>query len=1533
METMTKYGVETATWGPALVPIVARKLDPASHSDWCLSRPRKEIPRIEPLLNFITIRSEGIEEYNRAASRNAANNNYRGNLNSNSSGGNNRNSQNYRSNPFTREGGGQASGNNAASNSASGNANANANVSQPGQGKRRCPDPLCAPNNKHHLFSCPRFKSLDIERRTLKASALGVCVCCLSKGCQPSTCKLSGCTVCNEKHNSWLCTVSPRAPMMQSVAVPVTACIANSEDAVDDSPEATLLATAVIVINDKLGNPIQFRALCDPGSQVNLMTASAYQRLRFGRTMQPVELAGIDEQRSIGLGKVSVKFGSRFPSTNTYHMTAIIMKKITGRLPSSTIDTTDYKHVDGLNLADPNYNVSGDIDVLLGAAVCSELLKSGMKRGDIGQPIAQCTRIGWVLYGSTKMPQSKLAVLHAIAETPQSVADDKIDEMLQRLWEVESVPQKHLRTKEEQLCEDHFVANTVRNESGRYVVKLPIRADAFQLGNSRQTALCRLMQLERRFERAPALKENYIQFMREYLSLGHMREAGPLPHGQQHYYIPHHAAGTKKFRVVFDGSSKTSNGKSLNDIQLTGEKLQSALTATTMRFRTHKVALTADIKKMYRQVLVAEEQFDYQRILWREDNKSPIKEYQLVTQTYGLRSAPHNCIRALIQCAIDYQQEYPAAADVTKRDFYVDDLLTGTHTVDDAVKLHSDLNEMLPKCGFELAKWATNSTYLHAQVGGVGPTKPVKVDTTDEGELSVLGLRWSPQEDVFKYKITVPEPHEKVTKRKIVSHSAKLYDPNGYLSPVTVVPKIIIQQVWIAGSAWDAKVDDNIVRNWNKFVADLPQLEKIRIPRWLGTGGNAYIELHAFCDASNDAYACAFYIKTVDEQRTIRANLVMTRTRVAPLKRSTTPRLELCGAHLLAKSLAEVQSTHGVRAENIHLWTDSMIVLHWLNKEPARTKVYVANRIAETIEFTKGCCWRHVPTDSNPADLASRGIVSAEIVNNDLWWHGPQWMTQQQAEWPNAEVSLTAANMEAMAAEEHKPAVALATVIKEPFLANETGDLLKYCSSVYRLYRITAWVLRFIRNCRRTADKRTKGVISADEYLTAESHWIKDAQQRHFSMEIDCCKKRVSALPKQSKLMGMRPFIDGEGILRCNGRLENAHIPYDASHPIILSSDCLLAKLIIRSAHHATLHGGSQDIVQYVRNKFWIPRLRAIIKTVIHRCPKCIRFTAQPMHQLMGWLPEARVTPGRPFKESGVDYCGPFGIKARGGRCNIVIKGYVAVFVCMKTRAVHLEVVSDMTSEAFLAALTRMSSRRGRVHDLYSDNGTNFHGAEKELIATVKAWKKLSNDDPFQQTLTKWHFIPPGSPHHGGLWESAVKRAKYHLRRVIGDATLTFEELATVLTSVEACLNSRPLCRLSDDNTDNRALTPAHFLIGEPIIAPLTRDWTTTPENRLKRWKLLEKFGQDFWKRWREEYLDQLLARSKWKSDQPNASVDDVVILRSDNCPPTQWPLGRIVHVYTGADGLVRSVDVKCGDKTYRRPITKLVPLPTESTN
>ncbi|XP_055922811.1 uncharacterized protein LOC129953595 [Eupeodes corollae] len=314
----------------------------------------------------------------------------------------------------------------------------------------------------------------------------------------------------------------------------------------------------------------------------------------------------------------------------------------------------------------------------------------------------------------------------------------------------------------------------------------------------------------------------------------------------------------------------------------------------------------------------------------------------------------------------------------------------------------------------------------------------------------------------------------------------------------------------------------------------------------------------------------------------------------------------------------------------------------------------------------------------------------------------------------------------------------------------------------------------------------------------------------------------------------------------------------------------------------------------------------------------------------MGDLPSQRISQSRPFSNTGCDYAGPFNIKLSKGRNPKTSKAYICLFVCMATKAIHLELVSDLTSEAFLAAFRRFVSRRGLCSNVYSDNGTNFQGARRCLNEMHKLVLSEAYNEEVATSLAKdsiaWHFIPPSSPHFGGLWEAGVKSVKFHLRRVVGATILTFEEMYTVLTQIEAVLNSRPLCVISDQ--DLNPLTPAHFIIGEPFTAVPEPTTLNTPLNRLTHWNHLQNMVQGFWKRWHMEYITTLQERPKWKQQSPNLKPGDLVIIKEPNLPPTKWLLGKITATTQGTDGRVRVATVKTSGGTFVRAITKLAVVP-----
>ncbi|XP_025997117.2 uncharacterized protein LOC113005584 [Solenopsis invicta] len=476
--------------------------------------------------------------------------------------------------------------------------------------------------------------------------------------------------------------------------------------------------------------------------------------------------------------------------------------------------------------------------------------------------------------------------------------------------------------------------------------------------------------------------------------------------------------------------------------------------------------------------------------------------------------------------------------------------------------------------------------------------------------------------------------------------------------------------------------------------------------------------------------------------------------------------------------------------------------------------------------------------------------------------------------------------------------------------------------------------MRFVTRTRRKSDvhdnvKKYKAAIHARECQIATEFWLRYVQSEFFPHERKALLNHQPVASK-SPLVSLNTFLDNAKIIRVGGRLAHAPIAFNAKHPIILAAHPIVQLLI----HHIkTLHAGLQLTLVTLRRDYWVLRARPITKTVIHRCVVCTRERATIPMQLMGNLPKVRVNPPeRAFLHCGVDYAGPVLTRSMAGREMTSHKAYIAIFICMATRAIHLELVDGYSTAAFLGAFSRFCSRRGLPTSVYSDNGTTFVGADRELTA---AFRSALRDPSFLNKTSAdsicWHFIPPSAPHFGGLWEAGVRSVKHHLRRVIGSHTLTFEEFSTVLCNVETCLNSRPLAPLSDDATDYDPLTPSHFLIGSAITAAPEPSIFEVRENRLTRWQLVRQLTERFWRLWHDDDVNTLQQRGKWKRvEKAEIRVGQIVLLRNALLPPCKWELAKITQCHTGADGLTRVVIVKTASSEYKRPLTKLCMLPID---
>lgn len=1399
--------------------------------------------------------------------------------------------------------------------------------------RNRCT--MCGKN--HFIMLCDTYQSKTAEDRKQHVLANGLCFNCLGRHKLNECASKKTCSACNARHHTSLHDALRASEGAKTSNASMHDALRASEDAKTSHfsrqpsklPVAVLLATARVRVTDRYGDSHIARALVDQGSESSLISESLAQRLKLKRSPTSTSVYGVGGTLTgVARGLVNFKI-SPLKGGSSIAVSALILPKLTLYDGGIHVDQRTWKHLDGLELADPDVSSSDPVELLLGADVFAAILRQGLRRGGSHEPVAQQTSLGWILSGSVSRTVAAPRA-HSCHSYHNHVSGD-LCTLVQQFWQQEEViSSANPLTAEEKECEDFFVRTHSRTADGRYVVRLPVKLPLPDLTGTRHSSMRLLFHMEGRFSRDNRLHHLYVDFMKQYEDLGHMtpvrRENSTA---DSTCYLPHHGvlremSSSTKLRVVFNGSSAVASGDSLNRHLLVGPNLLPALADVLLRWRIHRYVLAADIEKMYRQILVDPADRHLQRIVWRYSSEEEVQEYQLNTVTYGLACAPFLAIRTLQQLADDEEAQFPQGAAALRQDIYVDDILTGASSIADAKELQQQLSELSMAGGFPLRKWSANEADLLTHLPLEHRTQRDLRSWQAQESHATLGVQWHPSIDSFSFT-TRAIAVQAITKRSVLSLTARLFDPLGWLAPAIIRAKILFQSTWLQGIDWDTSLDAHSVKLWKDFQADLPKLEEIRIPRRLHL--NARSELHGFCDASERAYAAVIYLLSDNDEGDRQVTIITAKTKVAPLKQVSLPRLELCAATLLARLAAHVQRTLGVLKAPMHLWSDSTVALAWIRGHPTRWQTYVANRVSEIQSTLPEAQWHHLPGKDNPADCASRGISPSELIAHPLWWHGPPWLSMEPSFWPVSNESPPDGTVPEKRSRAHA-----AVIQKQPL--TEPDELIRF-STLYRLLRVTAWCRRWLRlrhseQSTTTADInfRFKDILATSECDDARWAWIRVVQGESYKDEL---KAIAQGTPSKGPLAKLTPFTDSQGILRVGGRIRHSLLSFDEKHPAILPSSSHFTKLVVEACHQRTLHGGVQLTLGAIRQQFWIPRGRALVKAVIHRCVTCVRWRAAAPQQLMSDLPRPRVTPSRPFLHTGVDYAGPIMLRTTKGRGHRAHKAFIAVFVCLSTKAVHLEVASDYTADAFLAALRRFTARRGLCHCLYSDCGTNFVGADKQLraffAASSKEQKSIANQLVNEQI--QWRFNPPSAPHFGGLWEAAVKSLKHHLRRVLGETTLTFEEMSTLLAQVEACLNSRPLQALSDDPEDTTVLTPGHFLIGSSLCAIPEPSLLEPPDNRLTRWQLLQKMRDHFWDRWSHEYLQSLFQRSKWLTATDQAQVGRLCLILNENTPPARWPLARIIRAHPGRDGKIRVVTVRTATSEFVRPIAKLILLPT----
>ncbi|XP_058455828.1 uncharacterized protein LOC131433081 [Malaya genurostris] len=1092
-------------------------------------------------------------------------------------------------------------------------------------------------SGSHELWRCEDYKKANLSDRYTTLRRTGACFNCLQKGHRTTECTSEhSCKRCGKRHHTTLhndedrsknheerpTTSSNKATQQMTIVEETVVAPTHEESKKPDSSstfctqiQATnqqmLLSTAVILVQGKEGNTYPCRVLLDSGSQTNFISEQFTQLLSLKKESANVSVSGLNDIRTRIRFKIQTTIRSRI-SNYAVCLELLVVPKITGNLPLTKVDVLSLTLPAGAELADPYYNVPGRVDMLLGAEIFYDMLMLGRLRLPNSTALLQETQFGWVLSGP--VPNENRKSVSSFCTT----IDEDIGEIVNRFWQIESYceSQNEISSTEAE-CIQHFQETHERTVEGRYVVRLPFNELKPQLGDSRNMAIKRFQGLEQRLDKNPEMKHQYTEFLREYESLGHMKEItlDVTEDPRTVYYLPHHyvlkpSSSTTKLRVVFDGSAASDSGVSINQTQMIGPCVQNDLVSILLNFRSYKYAFTADIPKMYRQVGVNKDD--------RENLNQSLRTFDPQTVTYGLKSSPFLATMVLCQLADDEEENFPMAANVVKRSSYMDDVLTGANTLEGAIELKNQVAGLLAKGCFDIHKFCSNSEELLSEIPEEKREDGVNFGNSNFNVLmKTLGVAWDPQDDMFTFLVPVDIPWTSyLTKRKILSQIAKIFDPLGFLGPVITSAKIIMRELWSLDLQWDQPVPTEMEQLWGEFHRQLCSLNDVRIPRWIFCEEVCEYELHGFADASDLAYGACIYSRLLRRDGTVNMRLLCSKSRILPKKKEkqkqiTTPRAELLAAVLVSKLAVKLLAALDTKFQHVVLWSDSQIVLCWISKSLDALPVYVGNRVREIQQLTGSFIWRYIPSKENPADLISRGVPPQDLAQCQIWWYGP-------------------------------PA------------------------------------------------------------------------------------------------------------------LQSTHPAIQPPEPI-----------------------ADEDV----------PEIKRIV-----------------------------------------------------------------------------------------------------------------------LLTS-----------PIQP-----------SPHFGGIWEAGVKSTKFHLKSVLAEHKLSYEELSTVLAQIEAILNSRPLTPVSNDPNDYSAITPAHFLIGRELHAIPEPSYSHIPAGRLSRWQFVQDLKQKFWKRWVNDYLHELQTRQK-DFKVTKFRVGALVLLVDENTSSLRWALGRITELCPGPDGHTRVVRLKTQNGTTTRAVKKVCLLPLDN--
>ena len=882
---------------------------------------------------------------------------------------------------------------------------------------------------------------------------------------------------------------------------------------------------------------------------------------------------------------------------------------------------------------------------------------------------------------------------------------------------------------------------------------------------------------------------------------------------------------------------------------------------------------------------------------------------------------------------MDFIGQYPRAVEAITKSHYVDDLIDSTHTPGEAIQLIKEIQLIHQCAGFELRSFNSNSPEVLTALNGTTQDVTKMLDDKITTE-RVLGMYWHTERDAFTYclKFVKFAPTKKFvpTKREVLSTVMSVFDPLGFLAHFVVYAKMLLQEVWRFKVGWDDPLPPALRRKWFQWLNKLPKVERVFIPRLYSTRMSPSppisIQLHLFVDASLEAFAAVAYFR-IENDSGVDSCLVEAKTRVAPIKPISVPRLELQGGVLGTRLAGSIHKSHyGMKIDKTIIWCDSRTVLSWISSDLRKYNQFVVFRVAEILDCSDNIEWRWIPSSENVADEATKSKNIADVETSTRWYNGPEFLRDPDSNWS---FELEPPEFET---DEEKRSLCLLAHLEIPIV--EFIDFQRF-SKWQRLVRTTAYVLRFVRNTRIEFDQRCFDVFFQEELLQAEMLLYKKIQYDNFQEELVIIRHNEKAslgqhkdLPKTSTIRLCSAYIDDLGVMRMKGRIDAAMISDTVKRPIILCRHHYVTKLIVHAYHDKYKHRHHQTVLNEVRQKFWIPKLRVLLGVIRNRCQKCKNTAAKPSVPEMAPLPEARLAVyTRAFTYVGIDYFGP--IMVVQGRATV--KRWGVLITCFTTRAVHLEIAHSLDTSSCIMAIRIFVCTRGQPKEFYSDNGTNFHGANNEMRRELENEFKKLNKARIQEEFTSaeysWTFNPPASPHMGGVWERMVQSVKKCLDASMTSRYPTDEVLKCLFAEAENIVNSRPLTYVPLDSPDDDILTPNHFLIGSSSGRKPAGDFGDSDLLR-NNWRTAQAMADKFWNKFVLEYIPTIMKRSKWTKPVESIQLNDVVLVVDESLKRNVWPKGLVVELHPDKNGQVRSVKIRTSLGTFLdRPVAKLVVL------